>query len=103
MASIMLDGLVILKYTGTGGDEIDHYETISTIEAPLSHYLQKILDTGEWGEIYIYKDNINVKLEYSDGHLINYQDFKDLFNDDTVEKAKYFGGWSYGHWELELK
>lgn len=103
MASIMLNGLVTLKYIETGGDEINHYETLNTIEAPLSHYLQEILNTDEWGEIHIYKNNLNIKLEYSHGHFINYQDLKDLPNDDIVKNANYFGGWSYGHWELELK
>ena len=98
-----LNGLVVLKYIMTGGDEIKHYETLNTIEAPLPRYLKEILNTGEWGEIHIYNNNINVKLEYSHGHCINYLDFEDLLDDGIVKDASYFGGWTYGHWELELK
>jgi hypothetical protein len=97
-----LNGLVELKYSFTGGDEISHYDTIKTTPAPLKEYLSKILATKEWGEIYIYSHNFNIKLEYSNQVCKMIPPTVIDIIDKTVVDAHYDGGWSRGDWRLRI-
>lgn len=97
-----LNGLVILKFLFTGGDEISHYDTIQTTPAPLKQYLSEILDREEWGYIYIYNHSLNIKLEYSKEICKMFPSTVINIIDKTVVDAHYDGGWTYGCWRLQI-
>lgn len=98
----VLNGLVILKFLSTGGDEISHYDTVQTTPAPLRKYLSEILATKEWGYIYIYNHSLNIRLEYSDKMCKMFPStVMDIIN-KTVVNAQYEGGWTRGDWRLQI-
>lgn len=103
MEEKFLNGLVILKYKFTAGDEVSYYDTIQTTEAPLSKYLKEILATDEWGTIYIYYNHERFTIEYSHGIYKTDTSIISDLTDKIVEKASYDGGWTLGNWVLRIK
>jgi len=102
MNSEALNGLVILKYVCTGGDEISHYDTLQTTLAPLYKYLDEILATNEWGYVYVYNRDIYTKLEYTNHEYKNIPSVILNNFDKIVVEALYEGGWSRGDWRLQI-
>ena len=105
--AVVLNGLVKLDYQMTASDCISYYNTDYVIEKSLYEYISAILDTDEWGYIYIYNENGGSEfcLEYSHGTLITIPEISVLEEafKKTVFDAEYCGGWSRGDWSLMIK
>ena len=118
----LLNGLVTLQYLYTGGDEVSHYATLHTTLVPLKQYLDAILATNEWGDVYVRGKNLHIKLQYYKGNYvaeycknINVRLEEDCvytympgfshiaeFLDTIVKKVSYEGGWSRGNWFIDI-